>query len=277
MTNEELIARIRGGAAEYMEELFDQNRGMIATYARRYCNIEADPALAFEDFMQEGYIALAAAAEYYNPAKGAFTTVLTLFLRRHMRALAGLLTSRRRAHRGAVRLDAPISEEGDDTLLDLVEDPAAAEAFDAAEFISLQAIMREALSLLPVDQAAVIRARYGIGRPSAMAPRIARELGADTDTVRRLQRAGLLELRKNKRLMEQAKDYLGICYRHVGVEAFRSTWTSSVELAAITHEYMRDMEAFRQQLLEHQGGELRLPASMKERMAGLNTEKPGKP
>ena len=197
MTNEELIARIRGGANGYYADLYRQNRGMIALCARKYVSIDADPALTVDDFMQEGYIALVAAAEAYEPEKGSFVTLLSFYLRKHMRELAGIRTTRRRAHRDARSLNTPIDEESDDEFIDFIEDPSALEAFDAAERMESCATIREAVSRMRADTRSVIEAHYGIGRRAVTLIQAAKALGLTYHKANQLHRAGLRELRRN--------------------------------------------------------------------------------
>lgn len=68
MTNEELVARIRAGVdeTENMLKLWQQNRGLIHTIARKYAAYED-----IEDLEQQGYIGLCDAVQGYRPEEGA--------------------------------------------------------------------------------------------------------------------------------------------------------------------------------------------------------------
>ncbi|MDE6906729.1 MAG: sigma-70 family RNA polymerase sigma factor [Lachnospiraceae bacterium] len=68
MTNEELVARIRAGVdeTENMLKLWQQNRGLIHTIARKYAAYED-----IEDLEQQGYIGLCDAVQGYRPEDGA--------------------------------------------------------------------------------------------------------------------------------------------------------------------------------------------------------------
>lgn len=67
MTNEELVARIRAGVdeAENMLQLWQQNRGLIYTIARKYAAYED-----IEDLEQQGYLGLCDAVQGYRPEEG---------------------------------------------------------------------------------------------------------------------------------------------------------------------------------------------------------------
>lgn len=68
MTNEELVARIQAGIDEAgnMLRLWQQNKGMIHTIARKYAAYED-----IEDLEQQGYLGLCDAVQGYRPEEGA--------------------------------------------------------------------------------------------------------------------------------------------------------------------------------------------------------------
>lgn len=81
MTNEQMVLRIRNreNTAANMAQLYDQNRGIIATYAKKYqSNAE------FDDLMQEGYIGLSNAVDAWEPERGAFITCAVFWIKQTM-------------------------------------------------------------------------------------------------------------------------------------------------------------------------------------------------
>ena len=68
MTNEQLVKEIQANneRKENLEKLYNQNRGLIAKAANRLKGYAE-----YDDLMQEGYIALAEAADRYDPNQGA--------------------------------------------------------------------------------------------------------------------------------------------------------------------------------------------------------------
>ncbi len=86
MDNEQLIARIQGGdnEAENMLRLWKQNKGFIATIARKY-----SAGAEMEDLEQEGYIALCEAVRHYDPDRGmSFISYAAFWIKRRMRICA---------------------------------------------------------------------------------------------------------------------------------------------------------------------------------------------
>ena len=86
MDNEQLVARIQSGEdeAENMLKLWQQNRGFIATMARRY-----SAGAEMEDLEQEGYIALCEAVRHYDPGRGmSFISYAAFWIKRRMRICA---------------------------------------------------------------------------------------------------------------------------------------------------------------------------------------------
>ena len=82
MTNEQLVIRIKAGVcvAENMLQLWEQNRGFVATIARKFCGYAE-----MDDLMQEGYLGLCKAVDAYDPDEGApFVNYAAYWLRRNM-------------------------------------------------------------------------------------------------------------------------------------------------------------------------------------------------
>ena len=83
MDNEQLVARIKAGEdeAENMLQLWQQNRGFIATMARKYVSLAE-----MEDLEQEGYIGLCEAVRHYEPCKEVpFINYAAFWIRQAMR------------------------------------------------------------------------------------------------------------------------------------------------------------------------------------------------
>lgn len=76
MTNEELVLRIQQGGErrEELEQLYTQNRGIIATVINRYHGSAEE-----EDLFQEAYFGIATAAELWNPEEGASFSTYALY------------------------------------------------------------------------------------------------------------------------------------------------------------------------------------------------------
>lgn len=86
MDNEQLVAQIQGGdnESENMLQLWKQNKGFIATIARKY-----SAGAEMEDLEQEGYIALCEAVQHYDPERGmSFIGYAAFWIKRRMRICA---------------------------------------------------------------------------------------------------------------------------------------------------------------------------------------------
>ena len=82
-TNEQLVVWIQTGEnrAENMVQLWQQNRGFIATIARKYADLAE-----MEDLEQEGYIGLCEAVRHYEPDKDVkFISYAAFWIRQAMR------------------------------------------------------------------------------------------------------------------------------------------------------------------------------------------------
>lgn len=82
MENEQLVARINAGidTANNMLLLYQQNKGLIYTIAKKYSGL-----VELEDLAQEGYIGLCEAVSHYDNAAGVkFSSYAGTVIRRHM-------------------------------------------------------------------------------------------------------------------------------------------------------------------------------------------------
>ena len=69
MTNEELCMRYQGGDTDAAEELVSRNKGFIHKIAEQYPCDFRNPRMDFDDFMQEGTLALLRAASQFDPSR----------------------------------------------------------------------------------------------------------------------------------------------------------------------------------------------------------------
>ena len=82
MSNEELVTLIQNGQHNLLEELYNQNSGMIRKICRRYANL-CDHS--FDDLCQQSFLELVEIANEWTPDRGAsFITFLTLCLPRRL-------------------------------------------------------------------------------------------------------------------------------------------------------------------------------------------------
>ena len=129
-SNEELAAAIRAGQKELLPQLWNQVERFVARQASRAMTLSDGfgGGVEFEDLYQSGYLALVAAVEAYNPARGmSFVGYLAFVLKSAFAEAGGCRTARQAKDplRHAGSLDAPLGDDdGDATLADMI--PAAA-------------------------------------------------------------------------------------------------------------------------------------------------------
>lgn len=231
LSNEDLVKLIRAGRHERMIDLYEQNKGMIRREARRYVSIGGSPAVDIDDFMQTGYLALAAAVAAYDENRGSFITVLVWKLKNHMRLLCGLRGARK-AHNGAVSLDEPMPGSDEVTRGVMLVDENAEDPCDAAELDDLRRIVRTAVSRLPDKQRNTIE-RYYFGHPY-------RRDHAAYFADSALKDSAIIRLRRDTMLRRLVAASNTTIYRHVGLSRYRSSWDSAVELAVIRREELQE-------------------------------------
>lgn len=202
MTNEELVELIQAGEPDRLPELWDQVERFVAVQAhRRLVLTDGLGGVEFGDLYDAGYLALAAAADTFDPNAGrSFIGWLALALKTAF-AEAGGYRSRKQArdllHR-AGSLDAPAGETEDGTTLgEFQADPAAAQALEDVEhrlyLDQLHDALERALTILPEQQSSVLRRRYYRGQTL---DEIAAAEGVYKETVRQWQEKGLRALRR---------------------------------------------------------------------------------
>jgi RNA polymerase primary sigma factor len=93
-------------------------------------------------------------------------------------------------------LDAPVGEDGDATLADLIKAPDAVDPHAAAEASALQKIVSEALADLTPREQRILRMRFGIGSTADHAlEEIGKEFGVTRERIRQIEAKALEKLR----------------------------------------------------------------------------------
>jgi RNA polymerase primary sigma factor len=93
-------------------------------------------------------------------------------------------------------LDAPVGEDGDATLGDLIKAPGAVDPHAAAEASALQKIVGEALAGLTPREQRILRLRFGIGEASDRTlEEIGKEFGVTRERIRQIEAKALQKLR----------------------------------------------------------------------------------
>jgi RNA polymerase primary sigma factor len=93
-------------------------------------------------------------------------------------------------------LDAPVGEDGDATLADLIKAPDAVDPRAPAEASALQRIVGEALADLTPREQRILRMRFGIGSSADHTlEEIGKEFGVTRERIRQIEAKALEKLR----------------------------------------------------------------------------------
>lgn len=227
-TNAALAALAAAGNSFALGQLWEINQGFLHRlfwqWYSRNKPIADNAGLTLEDFDQEAFFAVQAAAKAYDPEKGSFTTLLGYYVQNRInKVVCGehgrLITTEdgREVRISAnplnecssldVRLDA--EDEGSSTRGETIEDPAAAQAFQTAEddlyTEELHAALEEALNKLTPKQADVVRRHYFGGKSLS---EIAREDGTSHSAPRTNEVSAFMALRRNPSLARWHDDII---------------------------------------------------------------------
>lgn len=256
MSNEELAAEIQAGHTERLGELWEQIEGLVKWKAQRIvtalelrgcsCGVE------YDDLVQCGYLALAAAVETYKPENGAFSTWFMFYLKKELAEATGYRTAagKRDPANRARSLDEPLkNQEGDNTPFgDIVPDPKAGAALarvdDAIENQQLHTALEAALSAIPEDLSKVLRLRYYDGmtlEEAAAAQHVGKE------ALRQRECQGLRRIRTPKILSTLFPFLEFDYYNGTGLGSFRNSGTTIQERYLLLEEEYQQREERRYQ------------------------------
>lgn len=259
-TNAALAALAAAGNSFALGQLWEINKGFLhRLFWQWYSKNKAaadNAGLTLEDFDQEAFFAVHAAAIAYTPEKGAFTTLLYYYVQSQInKAVCGehrrniTTEDGRRVAVSAnplnecssldIRLDE--SDEGSSTKGETIEDPAATQAFQTAEddlyTEELHNALEEALSQLAAKQADVVRRHYFEGKAIS---EIAREDGTTRNAAQNREQAAFAALRRNPKLQRWRDEIISTrAWSGTGFGA----WNHRGSVEERTVEYLEAWEA----------------------------------
>ena len=243
-SNEELVRLVRQGNREALPLLWEQVRRLAYKIADRYRElVEANGGLELEDLHQCAYLAMVEACNTYKEQEGVFSSWFGMYMRNACREALGLRGRERKEHYASTPLESPIAGESEDlTLMNTLADETLPEPAEALIADDLRRDIRQAVEELPQEQGTVIRQRYFQGDTFVT---ISKRLGVSGSRVGAIHGEALRRMRRNRRLREYDPGY----YRHKGVTAFHSSFSSVVEDAVISkierqERLIRDSEAY---------------------------------
>lgn len=258
-TNAALAALAAAGNAFALGQLWEVNKGFVRRqlwqWYEKNQTVADSAGLSFEDLVQEGYFAVDYAAKHYSAEQGSFTTYLSYALLKQIRTSTcgehtrGVTTEDGR--RVAVSanplnectsLDAPLDadDEGSSTRGEIIEDPAASQAFQSAEDEiyneELHTALEEALSQLTAKQADVVRRHYFDDKAIS---EIAQEDGTTRNAAQNREQAAFIALRRNLKLQRWRDDVITTrAWRGTGWNA----WNRYGSVQERTAEYLEEKE-----------------------------------
>ena len=275
-TNTALAALAAAGNAFALGQLWEVNKGFVRRQLWQWYEknkpVADNAGLSFEDLVQEGYFAVDYAAKHYDPERGSFTTVLSYALMHQIRSATcgehARVIATEDGRRMAVSanplnecssLDAPLDadDEGSSTRGEIIEDPAASQAFQTAEDEiyneELHDALEEALSKLADREADVLRRRYYEDKSLR---RVGEEIGVHAERVRQIEAGAFRKLRKCPQLTRWRDEVISTrAWRKTGFSA----WNHRGSVEERTVEYLEkhekehfDYYAWREQMIrEH--------------------------
>ena len=265
-TNAALAALAAAGNSFALGQLWEINKGLLHRWFWQWYDrnraVADEHGITLEDFDQEGFFAVQAAAKAYDPEKGSFATLLSYYVQAQInKAVCGehcrLVTTedgkqvRLSANplNACTSLDTPVGEDGSGTVLaDLQEDPAASQAFQTAEdelyTEELHAALEEALNKLTAKQADIVRRHYYGGKSFA---EIAREDGTTLNAARNHEVSAFIALRQNPTLVRWHDDIISTkAWTGTGWNA----WNRYGSVEERVTEYIEKKEAERRERIE---------------------------
>lgn len=275
-TNEALAALAAAGNTFALGQLWEINKGLLHRcfwqWYDRNKAVADEHGITLEDFDQEGFFAVQAAAKAYDPEKGSFATLLGYYVQAQInKAVRGehsrIVTTEdgKQVRLSAnplntcTSLDTPLDDNdgGSATLGDLQEDPAAAHEFQQAENEiyneELHAALEEALNKLADREADVIRRHYYSGQSLKD---IGQDIGISSNRVNQIERHGFQCLRRMSALLHWRDEIISTrAWRGTGWNAWNrygSIQERTVEYLEKKEEERFDYYAWRDQMIrEH--------------------------
>lgn len=259
-TNAALAALAAAGNTFALGQLWEVNKGFLHRLFWQWYSknkaIADNAGLTLEDFDQEAFFAVQAAAIAYTPEKGAFTPLLYYYVQSQInKAVFGehrrniTTEDGRRVAVSAnplndcTSLDAPLDGEdkGSRTKGETIEDPAATQAFQTAEddlyTEELHNALEDAMTKILTDQEAhVLRRRY---YDSQTLRAIGEELGVHCERIRQIERKACRKLSGLSSIQRWHDDVITTrAWRGTGWNA----WSRYGSVQERTAEYLEEKE-----------------------------------
>lgn len=251
MSNEELAIMIKAGDTNLLPELWDNVKKYVRWKATIYISscISNNGYACFEvdDLINQGYIAVTEAVEFFNPEKGRFLPILDLRLKTAFHTVHFGGRSSRYLSDAALYSssgDVALYDDGEETVLDLIPDPCSIgecsvsnQAIESLYLEQLHSQLEKCIAKLPEAQAKVIRNRYYLDRSLE---EIASEMNRSKEAIRQSETVALKSMydcRVETGLIEFLDTHTNF-YEKKSLSSFKNSGESIVETLVIKREKM---------------------------------------
>ena len=201
----QLSARALRGDERAVGRLAEANLRLVAYVAREFQH----QGLSHDDLISEGNIGLMKAARHYDATRGLrFASYAAAHIRRAIkraiereqaesgRQQLSKMTAQQAAKTNLRSLDAPLGNQSQVTLLQVLTDDAATPADGRTYSATQQEHAERALASLQGREAQVVAAYYGIGQEPLTMAEIAADMGLKRERVRQIRDRAVRRMRK---------------------------------------------------------------------------------
>ncbi len=210
----------------------DESNARWARYwARKYrWALEGRADLDYEDLLQAALLGIWRAREGYRAEAGRWSTYSARFIRGEIYRALGVRQGEMPP--AALSLDAPVSEDCEESLVNSIADEHADEPDAILMADELEQTVRRAVARIKSPRQRLSVQRTGLDGEALT--KVAVEMGVSVERARQLVSAAHKKLRQDRQLQALAECELRTPYHaHMGVKAFLSSHTSVVEKAVI--------------------------------------------
>lgn len=186
-----------------LPELWDHvYRYVFSVCAHAFNTSDAGTICELDDLIQESYIYFCRAVDKYDPERGAFTTLLTFYVKSAITSATRGGTTRTQNDPvfNAVSIDAPIQEDTDCSIGDIITDDSAIEEYIRLEESDAARFILEQVDKLSSSSDKYLFTEYAYHERNMT--ELANELGVSTSSVQAHIEKAAHQLRNNPAIRE---------------------------------------------------------------------------
>ena len=227
-------------------ELWDMVEGLVKSTCGRYCRKDGDSRFyEYDDLCQIAYFGFLQAIEAFDPTRGAFSTLLVLYIRGTCVREIGRHYGDKNPLSSARSLSETFNNTEDFTLADTLPAPGATEQYEQMELdMMADIILTEVKTLQNARQRRII---YECTYQGRTLQSFGDELGITREGARRVEKSAIAALRRRPIIRAIREEYLRETgatsrelatdpYRRKGLTSYRTDFTSVVEAIILSRE-----------------------------------------